>query len=440
MQELFLDNKKYCENTFSDRVGIYSHDYLKCCISIMEFDESGYAFSKKLYSKLIGASQLLEDFLDFHGAKNNSKWFFYRELAAATRLLSLAAYSQQHVLHRFPFYGIEDDSDFIKESNATLSFLKDSLSAVAPAIIKEAVKLGIFIPQKGYAQAFFPGVITEDTLKPDIDDVSKDQQKKNIVKIASEFLVIAKTFDEFRFFEPYAIDEIMAMVPKSVNEVKIRRFEMIVHNLQSAFDSYVIHGGYRIGNIKLNQLRGHFSVVFQLLQIMGRFLHYYERHIHEVGYKTIYVQVQKRLTELIDPEILLDRTINYGFFYACYFLSTGKKVAREILNDYIERSSIQVPIPMKMGFHSRPSLMVAKVVQHFGGQVELCVGNDKFDASSVLDIQWAGGKISKEKITEVVFKGDSRALNDLKLLADVNYGEDSIGKGVALPSKLDYLK
>ena len=35
--------------------------------------------------------------------------------------------------------------------------------------------------------------------------------------------------------------------------------------------------------------------------------------------------------------------------------------------------------------------------------MQLCVKEDKFDASSVLDIQWAGGKIQKENISEVVF-------------------------------------
>jgi len=79
--------------------------------------------------------------------------------------------------------------------------------------------------------------------------------------------------------------------------------------------------------------------------------------------------------------------------------------------------------------------LVAKIVQHYGGEVKLCVKEDRFDASSVLDIQWAGGKIQKENISEVVFKGDSRALEDIEILAGVNYGEDTMGKGVPLPSE-----
>jgi phosphotransferase system HPr-like phosphotransfer protein len=99
-----------------------------------------------------------------------------------------------------------------------------------------------------------------------------------------------------------------------------------------------------------------------------------------------------------------------------------------------------VGIPVKLGFHSRPSLLVAKIVQHYGGQVEMVVGSDRFDASSVLDIQWAGGKIQKENRESVRFEGDSRALRDIEILAGVNYGEDTIGKGVPLPKELEYLK
>ncbi|MBW2573380.1 MAG: HPr family phosphocarrier protein, partial [Deltaproteobacteria bacterium] len=55
-------------------------------------------------------------------------------------------------------------------------------------------------------------------------------------------------------------------------------------------------------------------------------------------------------------------------------------------------------------------------------------------------IQWAGGKIQKENITEVVFEGDVRALKDIEILAGVNYGAGTMGKGVPLPKELSYLK
>jgi phosphotransferase system HPr-like phosphotransfer protein len=392
-----------------------------------------------LYSKLISTSMLLEDFLDYHGAKNNKAWYFYRELSAAVRHLSLGANFQKHLSNRLFFYDLPEYRDFQKDGDVTLDFLTQTLIGMAPVILEEARLLNIPIPEDHYQAEDYPGTTTNDLLHYDIDDQDKDLQKKNIVKIASEFLNITTDFDQLKFYEPYRDEELVTLVPDKVNEVEIRRYEMLLHNLQSSFDTYVIHGGFRFGNRKLKQLRGFFSVVFHLLQMVGRLLHFYERHLYQAGYKNTYKRVQERLSSLINPTMLLDRTINYGLFYACHFLTTGQKLAGEILNENIERSSIKVGIPQELGFHARPSLLVAKIVQHYGGQVELCVGEDRFDASSVLDIQWAGGKIQKENLKEVIFEGDARTLNDIETLAAVNYGEDTMGKGVPLPVELKYL-
>ncbi len=428
-----------CEFSFAEKVRIFSADYLKCCVFITTLDDPKNSFNKKLFSKLISSSMLLEDFLDFHGAKNNKNWYLYREYSAAVRHLSLGANFQKHLSNRLVFYDLANTEDFEAEGEKTLVFLTESLMTMAPEIVDEAKRLQIPVPNEHFTVADFPSVVTGELLDYDIDDQDKDQQKKNIVKIASEFLNIAKSFDELKFYEPYSYEDILTIVPEKINEVEIRRYEMLVHNLQSAFDTYVIHGGFRYGNRKLKQLRGYFSVVFHLLQMVGRLLHFYERHLHQAGYKNTYKKIQEKLSSLINPETILDRIINYGLFYACHFLTTGIELAREILNENIERSSISVGIPVTLGFHSRPSLLVAKIVQHYGGQVELVVGEDRFDASSVLDLQWAGGKIQKENITEVVFEGDARTLKDIEILATVNYGEDTMGKGVPLPKELSYL-
>ena len=429
-----------CNISFAEKLRMFSHDYLKCCVYISTFDVSRYVFTKKLYTKLASSSQLLEDFLDFHGAKNSKEWYFYRELSAAVRHLSLGGYSQKHISNRLAFYDLGEITDFKKKGYQTLDFLTNVLISMAPVIIEEARRLNIPVPEKGFDPEDFPGVATSELLEYDIDDEDRDQQKENIVKIASDFLNIAGTFDQLGFYEPFSMHEILEIVPSKINEVEIRRFEMLVHNLQSSFDTYVIHGGYRFGKRKLKQLRSYFSVVFHLLQMTGRLLHFYERHLHEAGYKNIYKIVQDKLSAMVNPDALLEHTINYGLYYACNFLTTGKQLAREILNENIERASITVGVPVKLGFHARPSLLVAKIVQRYGGQVELCVDSDRFDASSVLDIQWAGGKIQKEGIPEVRFEGDVRALNDIEILASVNYGEDTMGKGVPLPKELKYLK
>jgi hypothetical protein len=140
------------------------------------------------------------------------------------------------------FYDIPDTEKFHEEGVNTLRFLNEVLRKIGPVIIDEARRLNIEIPTNSFGPADFPGITTSEMLKYDIDDDAKDVQKRNIVKIANEFLSIAGSFDPLGFYEPYNEQEIAEIVPEKVNEVEIRRFEMLVHNLQSSFDTYVIHG------------------------------------------------------------------------------------------------------------------------------------------------------------------------------------------------------
>ncbi|MFW6082162.1 MAG: HPr family phosphocarrier protein, partial [Desulfosalsimonas sp.] len=369
-----------CSISFEDRARFYSHNYMRCLIYIGSCETPEVSFTKSLYSKLITSSHLLEDFLDFHGAKNNADWYFYRELAAAVRHLSLAGYTQKHVLNRLVFYDIDSKEDFRTHGEIVLSFITSSLVNLAPVILEEAGRLGVKEPEEGgYQAANFPGVSSGEMLEYNIYDEDKDQQRNQIVRVANEFLSIADDFDTYEFYEVYDKEGLKALVPDKVNEVEIRRFEMLVHNLQSSFDSYVIQGGFLYGNRRLKQFRSYFSVIFHLLQIMGRLLHFYERHLIDVGYKNTYRRVRERLCELVDPDRLLDCTINYGLHYVNHYFASGRDVAREILKENVEKGSIRVPIPRDLGFHCRPSLLVAKVVQSYGGQVELVVGSHRFD-------------------------------------------------------------
>ncbi len=431
-----------CDISFKEKANIFSFEYLKCILFVNELKDSDYIFTKKLYSKLITTSHILEDFLDFHGAKKNKEWVFYRELSATIRHLALACYSQRHILNRFKFYAFEKDAyaTFKLEAMDTLKILQESIVLAAPVIIDEAKRLDINLPQTGYNLSYFPGISSTQQLDHNVDDFNaKDQQRKNLTRIASEFLEVVKDFEQFAFYERYDLATINELIPDRINEVIIRRYEMLIHNIQSSFDSYVVNTKSSPENILLEQLRSHFSVVFHMLQVMGRLLHFYERHLHDIGFKDVYKNVSVSLTDLIDPDVLLDRAVNYCLFYAWKFLSSGKAIASKVLNDNMETSSVEVGIPKDRGFHSRPSLLVAKIVQHYGGEVKMHVGGDLFDAASVLDIQWAGGKIKKEDIEVVQFSGDSRALSDLVVLAGVNYGEDRMGKGIPLPKELSYL-
>ena len=425
---------------FFEKFYLCSRDFLKCCLYLCADEPLRETFTKRLYAQMVSSSKLLEDFLDCHGAKNNSKWYYYRELVSSVRNLSEASFSQRHIWMRLPAYNLADTEQFEQAGYATHKFLINSLRQICLRAIEETRRLNVNLPSERFVWEDFPGIRTETSLESDIDDENLGEEKKNIVKITTDFVRVARDFEMHSFYQPHTMDEIKAIVPKRFNEEEARRFEMVVHSLQSSFDTYVNRSGLQFRNIKLKSLRGYISVVLHILELTRRLLHYYERHLYEVGYKNIYNKVRDQLTKAAKPERFLDCIVNYGLCYISHFLISGRELAQELMNENIERGSIVVGVPQEMGFHSRPSLLVAKIVEHYGGQVELCVGENRFDASSVLDLQWAGGKIQKEEIREVVFEGDMRTLSDIKILAGANYGENSMGKGIPLPRELSYLK
>jgi len=182
-------------SSFAEKVSLFSRDYLMCCQYLSQGGLATGAFTKKLYSKLVGTSQVLEDFLDFHGAKNNADWYLYRELSAAIRHLSLGGYCQKHISNRLIFYDLPDSDQFREAGLETAIFLNNTLTKLAPLIIDEARRLNIPIPEQQFGPEDFPGITTSEMLAYSIDDQDKDIQKEHIVKIASEFLDIAHRFD-----------------------------------------------------------------------------------------------------------------------------------------------------------------------------------------------------------------------------------------------------
>ena len=429
------------ELSFYDKIPLFTHNLLKFFYFLNENSRTPFTLTKKFFLTLATEAQLLEDMLDFHGAKNNDEWFLFREFCASTYHLSMAAYYHLHLLSRFSCTQCTDRKvqPILKNSLRVEEFFRTSLLKLSLPILKEAKKLKLPVPKTPLDPSLFHTTMTRDRLLYDIDDIDHDQQKTYISKIASDFLKIAQDIEQLAF-RCEAQKDVTLLVPAHINETIIWQFENNLHNLQSIFDTYVVAGGYRHAKQVLLNFRKALSMVIHLFQIAGKLLHLYERHLLTATTKSAYQKVQKKLQKIILPDRLLNVAVRYGVGTACQIVLESRSLANDILNMYVETGEIEVPIPKNMGFHSRPSLMVARIVQHYGGTVTLCVGEDQFDAASVLDIQWAGGKIQKEKIETVIFRGDRRTLHDLKILANVNYGEDLMGKGILLPNELSYLK
>ena len=114
-------------------------------------------------------------------------------------------------------------------------------------------------------------------------------------------------------------------------------------------------------------------------------------------------------------------------------------MAEGILGKYVVVDTCEIKVPEKLGFHLRPASLVAKLANHHGTKLSLIVDGKEYDAKSVLNLTMAAGLISRKGYKTVHFKGDRRALQDLKLLAQCNFGEDEKGNPTKLPPGFSFL-
>lgn len=151
-------------------------------------------------------------------------------------------------------------------------------------------------------------------------------------------------------------------------------------------------------------------------------------------------ETRRKIAKIIQREKIIDSIINFALYYYTFFINDGVQIAKDILDKFTVIEKAVLKVPEGLGFHLRPSTLVAKVVGKHNSPVTMIVKNKEFDAGSVIDIMWAGGVIKKNGITEIEFRGDENAVRDLKILAAANYGEDPMGNSTPLPKELSYLR
>jgi phosphotransferase system HPr-like phosphotransfer protein len=423
---------------FIELIVSFADELLDICQFFVSQADATLPDSERLFARLSYASKLVEDLLDYHGAKNNQVWYKYRELVASILNFSAAAFTMKHIVSRISFYEIGANDSFITASQVVHRFLINTLTNLCQELIVETKKLGLNLAPPTLVREQFTNLSSNSFLKFDILPQDLYDEKQHIVRITTVYLNIVRDFESLGFFKQFQPEELTSLIPAKINEEILRKYEMIIHNLQSSYDTYIGRDFSRSTEFK--SLRDHISISLHLLELSGRLSHYFERHLYDVGRSGIYLEVQSLLGHLVNAEFLMDAIINYAVYSCNEFLAKGKSLAQNLLNQFIEHGEITVGVPVKLGFHSRPCMLVAKIVQHYGGQVEMIVNGDHFDAASILDLQWAGGKVHRENLAQVKFQGDARALADISILAGINYGEDTMGKGIPLPSELSYLR
>ena len=370
-------------------------EILKICAYLKEKSDQDFLYTKRFYGTITTQSRILEDFLDDYGAKNNRTWIFFRELIASARYMGFSAYMIHHIRSRYTLYDLTDYENqlFQEQTLMTQDFLNSAIKNVFASIREEALTLGLPSLHETLKEEDFLDIASNKMLPHNLDDGFSLKEEENVVKIATEYLNIMNDHEDFKIEHPFSIDEIESLIPEYISEEKLRRFELRIHNLQSLYDTYIKDTKIETDNTALNSMRGCISVALHLAEIATTLTHFYERHESELRHEI----VRDKIEGIIDKKTILNLIVNYSLFHCYSHLEKGNGFAKDFLKSYVVIDSVNIPIPIYMGFHVRPATLVMKIVKHYGSEVKMQIDEEIYDAASALDLFRANEKISAKK-------------------------------------------
>lgn len=335
----------------------------------------------------------LEEVLDHYNAKNNTSWISYRETVSAIKALTNVFYITLHLKSTSPQYKLSSGIDvFLEETEKVLDTFYDSLLCSFREMIKISKLKGLTICSDIEEKGPFIVSLPEGQLETDVIKKRISSPEAVIVKLATSYLNLASESVLLDSDGVLNTKNYSSLIPDILNENILRYLENRFHNLQSEYDTYISNTDIEDHDEDLKLIRGHVSMVFHLLEASTSLIHYYERHMMILaGGKA------KTYTPPISEKKILGLLVDYFLKYAGQLLSGGVILCREVIKKYAEEGLIDVHVPGYRGFHVRPATLVSRIVKHYGSDVFLIMGDEKYDASRPLDLFRVNEKINADK-------------------------------------------
>ncbi|HUU21839.1 MAG TPA: HPr family phosphocarrier protein [Phycisphaerae bacterium] len=351
------------------------------------------ALTRPLLGEMLSQAMQMEELLDAYGALNNRRWYPFRSLVAAIKQFSRVSYVLLHIRHGLPAYRLLPiEQDFHLATEQALAFTGDVLLRAAERLLGQAQWLHLPMPagEPGdgpYAEPLAAGQLPSDRAMRKLENVVE-----TVTHLATAFLNLAAGSELLHTPGRVSPEEYAACVPDPVSEEQLRYLQHRFHNLQSVYDTYVFETETESLDADLPVLRGHISVIFHLLETATGLAHYYERHVSPRRPRS-----SARRPPLISPEALLATLMDYSLAYASRYLVCAQNLCRTMLKRYAKIGRIEVPVPRYRGFHVRPATLVARVVRHYGSDVQMILDDEPYDARSPIEIFRANERINARK-------------------------------------------
>lgn len=394
-------------------------------------------WSKTYFYRLASEADALESFLDDFGAKYNRAFTLTRELVASTRWLAQAGISVRHFEGRLQSYGLasslnSEQVDGLEGSLSTAGgFLAESIRALLVRLKEEFDSAGVCWPAAPLPSHHFADSGTRQRLPRNVDHDVLNDENQRIAEIASKYIAACAMLGELgqrRIGDP---QERRRKLSTLCREEQARVYEATVHNLQSAYDTYIKNTVIESRDNRLARLRGHLSGALHLLEAVTFLTHFVERHDQGVRDEA----ADRVIGEVVGRAAVQDLILNHLLHWANHLMQRGRSMAEELLPNYITLQELQVQLPQNIRLHARPAALIVNIVAHHGTPVELRVESHRCNAGSILELLVAVG--SHPEARSYVFRGDVHPLRDIAVLFESGLGEDGIEN---LPAQLSYLR
>lgn len=391
-------------------------------------------WSKQHYFQLRSRFDTLENLLDDFGAKDNETFHFMRELTASIRGFAEAGCSLAHMAGRLESYGVLDSLDLkaYRELEGHVanvrSFVQEGTSHFIEALQAEWVQLGVQPCKRSIDVELLEGPVVRRRLPHNLGEVRPETEEGYQVEIASKFIQAERLIDELglrHISDPQKRDEFLKA---HVREEQARVFEATVHNLQSAYDTYIKSG--QVKDPRLPQLRGLASAALHMLEAVTALTHFYERHEGAIADQA----ASRRLNSLVKRSDVQDRTLNHLLVPIARVLDRGAELAREVLGAHTNAQELQVLLDEDVSLHARPAALIVGIVSRYGTPVEIEVNGQQGNAGSILELLVLVG--SNSGCRNFTFRGDEKPLQDIATLFQFGLGERGMDQ---LPEELGYL-
>lgn len=391
--------------------------------------------NRKCYSNLIQQAEFLESFLDEHGARQNKTWAFFTEYVASIRNLVIAGFFIKHLADRYPFYNLRDSDEqketFYKNVQVMLDFLNESILNLYQECLRAGEKNNLSYSKESVDPSQFSEVEANKQLPKNAEDEQIKEDEERIIDMFEKMGNVASMMEDMNSRVQQKKADLKRIVPEIIDEKKCRMVMSLVHSVQSEFDTYIKGTSIQKRYEGLKTLRGYISMPLHLLEVTIWLTHFYERHEDEIRQG----ECKRIISTLVNKDELLSQIVNFCFKNCIFYIREGDLLGKELLKNFIKIVRYELPIPTPLGFHARPSTYISLIVRNYDSDAFLLVDDEKFNARSVMSLLQAGGAVADKGYQTVVFEGDKRVLDDLQILADHNYCEDT-----NIPNELSYLK